>query len=171
MPTCGSLLLACTLALASLRGQDAFTPVNDVGLTMDGGVLPVIYGTSCGMALCITAPAGNIARGQPRNVTVYGAPNQPYLLAVSLGAPTCSFTVIGGLLIGNALMLPQPLVLAVGVTSPLVPGLPCQQGLGVQPLLLPATAPIGLQFLLQAMAASPTYPGFAFTGALQATVQ
>ena len=166
-----SLLLAGSLVAAPLCSQDAFSPVNDDGLTIDGGVLPVIYGSSCGPALCITTQVGAIVRGQGRTVTVYGAPNRPFLVALSLVQPLCAFTVINGQLIGNGLMLPQPLLLLVGFTSPLVPGLPCQQGTGSFQLLLPPTAPIGLGFLMQAIVASPTYPGLAFTGALQATIQ
>ena len=165
-----SLLLACALLVAPLCGQNAFAAFNDVGLTMDGGVLPVIYGRYCGPALCVTTQAGPVSRGQPRMVTVYGAPNQPFALAVSLGAPTCTFTVVGGGLVGNALMLAQPVTLSIGVTSSQVPGLPCPLGTGVFTLQLPMSAPVGLQFLLQAVVVSPSYP-LAFTGALQTTVQ
>ncbi len=166
-----SLLLACALIAAPLCGQNALSPVTDVGLTIDRGSLPGVYGTSCGNALCITTQAGAVVRGQPRVVTVFGAPTQPFALAVSLGQPTCSFTVVGGQLIDNGLMLPQPLTLVVGITSPLVPSLPCPQGTGVFSLLVPTPAPMGIQFLLQAVVVSPTYRPMAFTGALQAVVQ
>jgi hypothetical protein len=163
-----SLFLTAALA-AALPAQGSVT-VNDVGLTMDGGILTVIYGQSCGPFTCAPFHAGAVAAGQPpRTVVVYGAPAQIYVLAIDLANQAPCIAIPG---IRNALILgPQPITLAIGLVGPGSAITPCQQGRAPYLLSFPAGAPSGVQFQLQALAMSPSQNVPAFTIALQAMIQ
>jgi len=161
------LFLTAALAAAPLAAQAS--NVADVGLTMDGGILTVIYGQSCGPFSCTPWVAGPVAPGQPRIVVVYGAPTQVYVLAIDLFSSQPCLPIPG---LGNALILsPQPITLAVGVTGPGNPTSVCLQGRGAYSLSFPLGAPSGLPFQLQALAMSAAQNVPAFTIALQSTIQ
>jgi len=166
-----ALIAVCSLATA----QTNTTSVNDVGLTMDGGVLTVIFGQACGPFSCRPFPAGQVTptttNTRARTVTVHGAPNSVYVLGVSQAPLATPCTTVPG--IGNALILGQPItLLAFGVTSagPLSTTA-CRQGQGRFVLNVPSTVPSGFTFLLQALAMSATTGGPAFTVALQGSVR
>ena len=124
---------------------------DDVGLTMDGGVLTVIYGQVCGPFSCQPLPGGTIGRGQPRTLVHYAAPVTPFAIAAGLPGPC---TPLGGF--ANALLLGPPVItLAVGVTStPPILTTPCDQGLGVTTVRVPSTAPAGLVLRFQSVGVS-----------------
>lgn len=153
--------LFVVLGLSSLPAQ---TSANDVGLTMDGGMLPVIYGQACGAVTCTPFMAGAVNPGAVRTVTVWAPSVTPCILAI--GLPGVCFPFPG---IANSLMLNGPVTLAVGVTvspgpqgaRPCVPG----QGYYAFQLNVPLTAPTGWTFRLQALATTGT-SGVAFTPAL-----
>lgn len=159
------LFLTAALAAAPLTAQS----VQDVGLTMDGGILTVIYGQSCGPFACTPWIAGPVAPGQPRAVVVYGAPGQVYVLAIDLFSSQPCLPIPG---LGNALILsPVPITLAVGVTGPGNPTSVCLQGRAAYSLSFPVGAPSGLPFLLQGLAMSASQNVPAFTVALQSSIQ
>jgi len=162
--------LFLTTALAAALPAQGSVLVNDVGLTMDGGILTVIYGQGCGPFTCAPFIAGGVGGGQPpRTVVVYGAPSQVYVLAIDVAnsAPCIPFPGIG-----NALILGvQPVTLAIGVLGPGSLIAPCQQGRAGYQLAFPVGAPVGVQFELQALAMSASQNVPAFTIALQATIQ
>jgi hypothetical protein len=136
--------------LALLVAPYAAAQATDVGLTMDGGLLTVIYGQSCGPVPCTPFTAGPIGIGQPRNLIHFGAPQSLYAIAVGLPTPC---VVIPGF--DNALQLNGPIILDSGITTspPFVP-LPCNQGIANFSLVLPPNAPIGLQFHIQSLGVS-----------------
>lgn len=163
-----SLFLTATLA-ATLPAQGSAT-VNDVGMTMDGGMLPVIFGQSCGPFTCTPLYAGPVAAGQPgRTVIVYGAPNQPFALAIDLAnsAPCMPFPGIANSLILGV----QPVTLAFGLIGGGILVGPCNQGRAWYGLSFPVGAPSGVQFELQALAMSASQNVPAFTIALQSSIQ
>lgn len=166
--TLRSLLFAAVCA-APVAAQAGSVSVHDVGLTLDGGMLTVIYGQSCGPFSCLPFQAGPVGRGQLRIATVHGAPQQLFVLAVSLasiGMPCQPFPGFG-----NALILGQPHTLAIGVLGAPAAGTVCLQGRADYPLLLPPNAPVGVPFELQALAWSASRQQPAFTIALRATIQ
>lgn len=150
--------LPCLLACA-LAAQPAFAQAVDVGLTMDGGPLPVIYGQDCGVVPCTPFLAGTIGANQPRNLIHYAAPQTLYVIAIGLPTPC---TPIPGF--DNALLLGGPIVIDWGITTspPFVP-LPCMlsQGVANFSLVLPATTPAGFTFRIQSLGVS-TSGMFAF---------
>jgi hypothetical protein len=141
-----SLPSLAALALAPFAAAQA----TDIGLTMDGGMLTVIYGQSCGPVPCTPFTAGPIGIGQPRNLIHFGAPQTLYAIAVGLPTPCI---VIPGL--DNALQLNGPIILDSGITTspPFVP-LPCNQGIANYSLVVPPSAPIGLQVHIQSLGVS-----------------
>jgi hypothetical protein len=141
-----SLAPLFALALAPIAAAQA----TDVGLTMDGGMLTVIYGQSCGPVPCTPFQAGPIGIGQPRNLIHYGAPQTLYAIAVGLPMPCVAIPGID-----NALQLNGPIILDSGITTspPFVP-LPCNQGVANYSLIVPPVAPIGLQFHIQSIGVS-----------------
>jgi hypothetical protein len=138
-------LLALTLVTSLVAAQ-----ATEVGLTMDGGMLTVIYGQDCGPVTCAPFPAGPIGIGQPRTLVHYGAPQSLYAIAVGLPAPCVAIPGID-----NALQLGGPIILDSGLTSapPFVPT-SCQQGVVLYTLVVPAGAPIGLVFRIQSLGVS-----------------
>ncbi len=163
-----SLFLTAAFA-ATLPAQGSAT-VNDVGLTMSGGALPVIFGQSCGPFTCTPLYAGPVAAGQPgRSVIVHGAPNQPFALAIDFAnsAPCIPFPGIA-----NALTLgAQPVTIAFGVIGSGTLIGPCNQGRAWCGLSFPVGAPSGVQFELQALAMSASQNVPAFSSALQSSIQ
>jgi hypothetical protein len=139
----------------ALVSSQALAQTTDVGLTMDGGMLTVLYGQACGPVGCQPFPGGAVGQGQTRTLIHYGAPVSLYVIAAGLPAPCAAIPGID-----NVLMLANPIVLGFGLTSapPFVPT-PCQQGLAHQQLVIPPTAPIGVTFRLQSL-------GFGNSGAL-----
>jgi hypothetical protein len=154
-------LLAFTLATNLATAQAL-----DVGLTMDGGMLTVIYGQECGPVPCTPFVAGSIGAGQPRNLVHFGAPQALYVIAV--GLPTPCIAIPG---FDNALQLLDPIVLDFGLTTspPFVP-LPCgmSQGIANFQLVLPATVPTGITFRIQSLGVSMS-GAFAFGPTLETT--
>jgi hypothetical protein len=156
-----SLASLFALALAPFAAAQA----TDVGLTMDGGMLTVIYGQSCGVVACTPMVAGPIGIGQPRNLVHFGAPQSLYAIAVGLPTPC---VVIPGF--DNALQLNGPIILDSGITTspPFVP-LPCNQGIANYSLVLPPNAPIGLTFHIQSLGVSIS-GAFAFGPTIVTTI-
>ena len=163
-----TLFLTAALGVAALPAQGSVT-VNDVGLTMDGGMLTVIYGQSCGPFTCTPFFAGPVAVGQPsRSVIVYGAQLQPFVLAIDLVNPAPCLPIPG---IANSLILGlQPITLAVGLIGPASFVTPCQQGRAWYGLSFPVGTPTGVSFELQALAFSPSQNVPAFTIALRSQI-
>jgi hypothetical protein len=153
-------LLALPLATSLATAQ-----ATDVGLTMDGGMLTVLYGQICGPVPCTPFTAGPIGIGQPRNFMHYGAPQTLYAIAV--GLPTPCVPIPG---FDNALQLWDPIILDAGLTSapPFVPT-PCQQGVAGYTLQLPANAPVGLTFHIQSLGVSNS-GAFAFGPTIVTTI-
>ena len=160
-----SLFPTAALAALALPAQASLL-VDDVGLTMDGGMLTVIYGQNCGPFTCTPFFAGPVAAGQPsRTVIVYGAQLQPFVLAIDLVNPAPCVAIPG---LANSLILGlQPITLAVGAIGPGILIGPCSQGRAFYGLAFPAGAPPGVQFQLQALAMSASQNVPAFTIALQ----
>jgi hypothetical protein len=116
--------LVFALAAGSAGAQDALTIAADVGLTIDGATPGTVHGAVCTFVTRTTNDAGGIPRGASRTVRVYGAPGQPYLLAISGPPGTCRYFQTGPYGIANALWLLHPFVFAGDVTSATaVPGL------------------------------------------------
>jgi hypothetical protein len=152
-------LLALTLA------PFAAAQATDVGLTMDGGVLTVIYGQDCGPVPCTPFVAGPIGIGQPRNLIHYGAPQTLYAIAVGLPVPCVPIPGFD-----NALQLWDPIILDFGITTspPFVP-LPCPQGIANFQLVVPPSAPLGLTFHIQSLGVSNS-GAFAFGPTITTTI-
>lgn len=156
--------LAAALGVATiLAAQGTSTPATDVGITLDGGLLTVLYGQNCGAFSCTPLYGGPIAAGQPRQVAVYGDAGQLFVLAAALQPATAPCTNVPGL--ANALLLQQPVVLALGVTTAWPAS--CPAGRAVCPLVFPPGVPSGVQFTLQGLAASAAQGHFAFTVGLR----
>jgi hypothetical protein len=157
LPTLLALTLATNLATAQ---------ATDVGLTMDGGMLTVIFGQDCGTVPCTPFLAGPTGGGQPRNLVHYGAAQTLYVIAI--GLPTPCIPIPG---FDNALQLLDPIVLDFGLTTspPFVP-LPCgmSQGVANFQLVLPATVPAGITFRIQSLGVSGS-GAFAFGPTLEST--
>ncbi|MFN3244500.1 MAG: hypothetical protein ACE37K_23540 [Planctomycetota bacterium] len=153
-------------ALVAAVALSSFTAAQtqDVGLTMDGGLLTVIYGQDCGPVACTPFTAGPVGVGTTRSVTHYSAPQTLY--AVALGFPGACVQVPG---FDNSLLLQSPVVIGWGLTSapPFVP-LPCQQGFASASFSIPSTAPTGVVFRIQSFGESLS-GGFAFGPALETT--
>lgn len=159
-----NLSLPCLLVCA-LAARPVFAQAIDVGLTMDGGVLPVIYGQDCGPVTCTPFVAGTVGVNQPRNLIHYAAPQTLYVIGLGLPAPCVAIPGID-----NVLLLGGPIVLDWGITStpPFVP-LPCNlsQGIANFALVLPPTVPIGVTFRLQSLGVSSS-GALAFGPAIEA---
>ena len=153
------------LAAAAALAITAPAQVQDVGLTLDGGVLTVIYGQACGPVSCSPMVGGPIAGGQARMLTQYSAPQTLY--AVAVGVPGACLPLPG---FGNSLLLQNPFVLSWGVmpTPPFAP-IPCQQTFFAVPLMLPAGTPAGIALRLQSVGVSPSTGQFAFGPAIDVT--
>ncbi len=138
----------------------------DVGLMMDGGLLTVIYGQTCGAFTCTPFTAGPVGAGNPHRVYVYGALNQPHVLAIDL-ANTLPCLPLPGF--ANALVLQQqPVTLALGVNAPWFSTTACPVGRGTHTLQFPIGTPPGIAFDLQALTISGSgLP--AFTVAIRST--
>lgn len=158
------ILSACLSAVAAATA--CAQSVNDVGLTMDGGILTVIYGQMCGATSCTPFPAGSVHFHDTRTVTHYGAVNSPYIVAIGFPGPCLPFPGIGN----NLLLLPPPLTLFVGVAvQPVLTGA-CRQAGARNTLTTPPSGPIGLVFRLQSLGVGNAgLP--AFGPALEATLQ
>ncbi len=145
------LSLPCLL-LCALAARPACAQAIEVGLTMGGGVLPVIFGQDCGPVPCTPFVAGPVGVNQPRILTHYGAPQTLYVIGLGLPAPCAPIPGID-----NALLLGGPIVLDWGITTspPFVP-LPCalSQGVANFSLVLPPTVPIGITFRVQSLGVS-----------------
>ncbi|HEX6812036.1 MAG TPA: hypothetical protein VF384_10475 [Planctomycetota bacterium] len=144
-------LLPCLLAGAMAAGSvSAQIQVNEIGLTMNGGPLTVIYGQVCGPVTCQPFPGGTIAPGQTRNLMHYSNPVSLYIIAAGLPGPC--FSIPG---FGNVLLLDSPIVLDFGVTTtpPFVPT-GCNQGMGGTTLSIPPMAPLGFVLRLQSLGVS-----------------
>ena len=139
--------------LAALLLAASFAPAQsqDIGLTSSGGPLTVLYGQICGPVACQPFVGGNVAAGQTRDFTHYGAPRSNYAIVLGLPGPCTSLPGLD-----NRLLLGPPFVpIAAGLTSapPLVPTR-CGQGLAPNTLAIPRTAPIGLVFRVQSFGVS-----------------
>ena len=149
------LLAAALLVAATVPAQTA----SNVGLTMDGGMLTVLYGQSCGAFTCQPFQAGPVGVGNSHQVHVYGAIQQPYVLAIGLTNTAPCITIPG---FANSLVLLGPVTLQVGLTSAPVLTSVCPQARASYTLTFPNGTPIGVGFQLQALATSATQ-GPAFT--------
>lgn len=137
-------LLSCAIA------QPALAQAQDIGLTMDGGLLTVVYGQSCGPVSCTPFVGGPIAAGESRTIEHLSAPQTLY--AIAIGNPATCVAVPG---FDNFLLLGSPVVLGWGLTSaPPFIGLPCQQGMASQQLTIPIGAPAGIVFRVQSFGQS-----------------
>ncbi len=150
------------LAAAALPAQN----VADVGLMMDGGILTVIYGQSCGPFTCVPFQAGPTGAGQPYNVYVYGAPQQFFVLAADIDGNQPCIPFPG---VGNMLMLTQPVTLAFGFIGTAPPTGLCLQGRGQYVLQFPAGTPPGVGYRIQAAAVSGSQSIPAFTVTIRST--
>ncbi|MFY9345060.1 MAG: hypothetical protein WAT39_21395 [Planctomycetota bacterium] len=140
-----SLLLALSLAPAAATAQAL-----DIGLTLSGGMLTVIFGQDCGPVTCTPLFGGNVGRGQARSVMHYSAPATLYAIAIGIPAPCLAIPGID-----NVLLLGTPVIFDWGITSapPFVPTA-CQQGVAGASFTIPLTAPVGVQFRLQSFGQS-----------------
>ncbi len=150
---------------AALAAAPAAAQTQDVGLTMDGGVLTVIYGQDCGPVTCTPMFGSVVGAGETRVLTQYSAPQTLY--AIAFGLPGACLAVPG---FDNRLLLQDIILLDVGLTSapPFVP-LPCQQGVASFALTLPDTTPPGIVYRLQSIGVSVQSGAFAFGPAIEAT--
>lgn len=153
------LLVAALPLAAAVPAQSA----SNVGLTMDGGMLTVLYGQACGAFTCQPFVAGPVGAASPRNVYVYGAVQQPYVLAIGLTNTAPCITIPG---LANSLVLLGPITLQVGLTAAPVLTSVCPQARDRYLLQFPAGTPVGVGFQLQALATSATQ-GPAFTIAIE----
>ncbi|MCA8966078.1 MAG: hypothetical protein H6838_06250 [Planctomycetes bacterium] len=153
-------VLAAALSCAALIPAQT---ASNVGLTMDGGTLTVLYGQSCGAFTCQPFVAGPVGVGNAHRVYVYGAIQQPYVLAIGL-TNTAPCIPIPGL--ANSLILLGPVTLQVGLTAAPVLTSACPQARDQYVLQFPVGTPIGVGFQLQALATSATQ-GPAFTIAIE----
>lgn len=154
-----------TCMFAALLSSAAFAQnAHDVGLHMDGGMLTVLYGQSCGAFTCQPFLAGPVGAGNPHRVHVYGAIAQPYVLAIGL-APNLPCVPLPGF--ANALLVQAPVTLQIGLTNSPVLTSVCQQGRGSYVLQFPLGTPVGVGFQLQALAVSATQNMPAFTIAIE----
>ena len=153
-----------TFSLAAAMTAVATAQSQDVGMTMDGGLLTVIYGQACGAVGCTPLTGGNIAGGEARNLLLFGAPQTFY--ALGIGNPAACVAIPG---IDNTLLLQDITVLDVGLQSapPFVP-LPCQQGTAGYTLTMPNVVPAGIVFRLQLIGVS-SGGALAFGPALEVT--
>lgn len=139
--------MLCTLLAPLLVTTAAAQSVNDVGLTMDGGILTVIYGQICGPVSCAPFPAGAVHCNDRRTLTHYGAMNTPYVVAIGMPAACWQFPGIANQL----LLLPPVTPLAIGVCAQPSPTSVCPQWFARIPLVVPPTGPIGFAFRLQSL--------------------
>lgn len=153
------------VALGAMLAANAAAQVPDIGLTMDGGVLTVIYGQVCGPVSCTPLTGGNVGAGQSRSLIHYSEPASLYAIAIGFPGPCLSIPGFD-----NPLLLQNPLILGFGLTSapPFVP-LPCQQGIASESFTLPNTTPPGIVFRVQSLGVSPSTGMFAFSAAIEAT--
>jgi hypothetical protein len=154
---------AFSLLSAPVRSQNP--TVTDVGLTLDGGMLTVIYGRSCGTFTCTPHVGGSVGGGENRTLTCFGAPGTAFVVALGLPAPVC-FPFPG---IANSLML-DPSALATigfGVTGNLGISI-CPATGGRLAFPVPPVVPPGIVFRLQGLATSPGLMAPAFTNAIEA---
>lgn len=154
-----TFLVAAALGAAASRAQAL-----DVGLTMDGGMLTVLYGQVCGTVNCTPFVAGPVGVGQSRSLVHYAAPASLY--AVAIGLPGPCLQVPG---FDNVFLLSNPVILGFGITSapPFVPT-PCQQGVTSESFTIPAGAPTGFVLRLQSFGLSNS-GAWAFGSAIETT--
>lgn len=152
-------------SFCAMLSASAMAQVPDVGLTMDGGVLTVIYGQVCGPVSCTPLTGGTVGAGQTRSLVHYSAPATLYAIAIGFAGPCVAVPGFD-----NPLLLQSPLILGFGLTSapPFVP-LPCQQGIASESFTLPNTTPPGIVFRVQSLGVSPSTGLFAFSDAIEAT--
>lgn len=137
-------LLCCALA------RPAVSQAQDIGLTMDAGLLTVLYGQVCGPVGCTPFVAGPTGVGTSRSVVHYSAPQTLYAIAIGLPGPCVATPAFD-----NSLLLQNPIVIGWGLTSaPPFVGLPCQQGLATEVVAIPAGAPTGFTFRVQSFGQS-----------------
>ncbi|MCK5942931.1 MAG: hypothetical protein KAI24_13220 [Planctomycetes bacterium] len=153
-----------TISLFSLLSAPAFAQAQDIGLTMDGGLLTVVYGQDCGPVGCTPFVAGPVGVGQTRTVMHYSAPQTLYAVAIGFPGPC---TQVPGF--GNSLLLQSPVVIGWGLTSspPFVPTT-CQQGLASVSFTFPSGTPSGVPFRIQSFGQSLS-GGFAFGPTLESS--
>lgn len=137
------------LAGAAITGT-SMAQATDIGLTMDGGMLTVLFGQICGPVSCATFPGGSIGVGQSRNLQHYGKPASLYAIAIGLPGPCIAIPGID-----NPVLLSGPVFVDAGLTSapPFVPT-PCQQGVAGYTLAIPANAPTGFVLRIQSFGQS-----------------
>ena len=161
-PFLQSFLLGAALA------APATAQASDVGLTLDGGMLTVIFGQDCGPVTCQPLFGGNVGMQQARVLTHYGQAQSLYLIA--LGLPGACVQIPG---LDNPLLLTDPIIiLGAGLTSspPFVP-LPCpNQGIAQETIFLPLGLQPGLVFRAQSLGISTTTGNLAFSPAIECTV-
>lgn len=150
--------------LVSVLARPVCAQAQDIGLTMDGGVLTVIYGQDCGPVGCTPFVSGPVAAGSTRSLVHFSAPQTLYAIALGTPAPC---TAIAGF--DNRLLIGNPIVLGWGLTSaPPFVGLPCQQGMAFETLTIPAGVPAGIVFRVQSFGQSLSGP-FGFGPAIEST--
>jgi len=136
--------------LGSALAQPVLAQAQDIGLTMDGGVLTVIYGQDCGPVSCTPFVAGPVGVGTNRTLVHLSAPQTLYAIAIGLPGPCVAVPGFD-----NVLLLASPVVIGWGLTSsPPFVGLPCQQGMASEQLQIPAGAPVGFVFRVQSFGQS-----------------
>ena len=154
--------------LAALAAPAFAQTADDVGLTLDGGMLTVIYGQDCGPVSCQPLFGGNVGMQQSRVLTHYGQAQSLYLVVI--GLPGACLQIPG---IDNSLLLTDPIIiLGAGLTSspPFVP-LPCpNQGIAHETIFLPLGLQPGLIFRAQSLGVSGSTGNLAFSPAIECTV-
>jgi hypothetical protein len=150
------------LTFAALPAQG----VTDVGLTLDGGALTVLYGQTCGAVACAPFPGATIGYGTTRTLTHYAALNSPFVLAMGLPGPCFQFPGIA-----NSVLLGAPIVtLAVGITNQPVLTAACRVAGVRYQLAMPPAGPIGLVVRFQSLGVSNSGMP-AFGPAIEVTTQ
>ncbi len=140
----------------------------DTGLMMGGGILTVIYGQDCGPFSCQPFHAGPTGSGIPYNVHVFGAPNQPYVLAADILPATSPCVSFPG--IANALLLiNNPVTLDLGLIGPASTVGTCYRGRATYTLQFPNGTPPGVTYYLQGLTMSSALQMPAFTVAIRST--